>query len=144
MNIFVTSQCPAESARHLDNKRVIKMILESAQMLSTAIDGPYKPTHVNHPCTIWARKTRSNYMWLLEHMVHLCIEYTRRYGKVHACERFISLFASNAYKVISGGLTPFANCTTYKHVDDVHLAYQLFMNDKWDNDKRKPSWEVKI
>jgi len=59
MNIFVTSNCPKLSAQALDNKRVVKMVLETAQLLSTAIfinstityDNLYKPTHVKHPCT---------------------------------------------------------------------------------------------
>ena len=62
MNIFVTSNCPILSAQALDNKRVVKMVLETAQVLSTAIfinsgityDGIYKPTHLKHSCTIWA------------------------------------------------------------------------------------------
>lgn len=61
MNIFVTDQCPIISAQALDNKRVIKIVMETAQLLSTAIfmnssvryDHLYKPTHQKHPCTIW-------------------------------------------------------------------------------------------
>lgn len=60
-DIFVTDHCPRISAQALDNKRVVKMILETAQLLSTAIfintnmayDNIYKPTHLKHPCTIW-------------------------------------------------------------------------------------------
>jgi hypothetical protein len=61
MNIFVTSTCPKISAQALDNKRVVKMVLETAQLLSTPIfinnsdikyDNIYKPTHVKHLCTI--------------------------------------------------------------------------------------------
>lgn len=61
MNIFVTDISPIVSAQALDDKRVVKMILESAQLLSSAIfinsqsiyNDIYKPTHLKHPCTIW-------------------------------------------------------------------------------------------
>ena len=72
MNIFVTHLDPVKCAQNLDDKRVIKMILESAQMLSTSINvsggkGPYKTTHVNHPCSVWVRSSNANYYWLLNH-----------------------------------------------------------------------------
>ena len=68
MNIFVTNDCPIISAQALDNKRVVKMVLETAQLLSTAIfinsnvayDNIYKATHIKHPCTIWAASTIGN------------------------------------------------------------------------------------
>jgi hypothetical protein len=65
------------------------MILESAQMLSTAHHeynsdrAVYKTTHKNHPSTVWARECTSNYRWLYDHMVALGDEYTRRYHKTH-------------------------------------------------------------
>lgn len=95
MNIFfvdVDPQACAES--HLD-KHVIKMILEYAQILSTAhrvldsSDDPvlYKATHVNHPSTKWARASKAHYAWLFGLFEACCAEYTRRYGKVHATQR---------------------------------------------------------
>ena len=68
MNIFVTSNCPKLSAQALDNKRVVKMVLENAQLLSTAIfinsdiiyNRLYKPTHLKHLCTIWAAESLAN------------------------------------------------------------------------------------
>lgn len=148
MNIFVTDKCPIESAKLLDSKRVVKMILESAQMLSTAIwehggIGFYRVTHKNHPCTIWTRKTRSNYNWLVQHFIALGDEYTKRYGKVHKSLGYLEAIKKGALLVPEGPLTPFANCTTYKHIEDTQLAYQLFMCDKWENDKRTPSWQIK-
>ncbi|MNY27080.1 hypothetical protein D3C86_1609670 [compost metagenome] len=89
MNIFCTSSCPIQSAQDLSNNLVVKMILESAQMLSTAhyiLDGSqvgYKPTHVNHPCSIFSRSGDENYQWLWQHFNALCGEYTHRTGKVH-------------------------------------------------------------
>lgn len=112
MNIFVLSECPVESAQLQCNKHIPKMVLESAQMLSTAhrildgkievrksksgktnvkywkLDEPlesviYKAVHVNHPCTVWTMKTSSNYYWHYNHFIALCDEYTYRYGKQH-------------------------------------------------------------
>lgn len=111
MNIFFLSANPVEAARsHLD-KHVVKMILEYAQLLSTAhrvIDGKetivlsksgrkkkvwqldderdsllYAATHINHPSAIWARQNKLNYDYLYALFVATCDEYTYRYGKVH-------------------------------------------------------------
>ena len=55
MNIFYLSHDPEEAAQYQYNKHVVKMILESAQLLCTAHrelgndDVPYKSTHKNHP-----------------------------------------------------------------------------------------------
>lgn len=149
VNIFVTDVCPKVSAQNLDDKRVIKMALESAQMLSTALhehDSPWKPykiNHKNHPCTIWARTTRANYQWLLDHLVALCSEYEIRYGKIHACAALIPGFEEHSVNVPEGELTPFPNCTIYKDETDVIEAYKRFMDHKWnDLDVRPPTWRV--
>jgi len=90
MNIFYLDKDPTTAAILQYNKHVVKMILESAQMLCTAHhellydpDVPYKPAHVNHPSTIWCRKNTRHYFWLYEHMLALGHEYTKRYGKEH-------------------------------------------------------------
>ena len=98
-----------------NDKHVVKMILEYAQLLSTAhrvLDGVeliglsdsgrkkkfwtlgdsrdytlYKATHINHPSAVWVRQSAQNYMWLAEMLEVLCGEYTYRYGKVHKVER---------------------------------------------------------
>ena len=54
MNIFVLSECPIEAAQMQCDKHVVKMIVETAQMLCTVGTGPYKRTHASHPCTVWA------------------------------------------------------------------------------------------
>ena len=90
MNIFYLHKDPVEAAKLQYNKHVVKMILESAQMLCTAHHHynngdkvPYKKAHYNHPSTIWVRENAYNYMWLYKHMVALGNEYTARYGKEH-------------------------------------------------------------
>jgi hypothetical protein len=110
MNIFYTDSDPVIAAQKLGDKHVVKMILESIQMLSTAhriLDGKeyidsssgrkikrwslddnrehilYKATHINHPSNAWVRTSVENYLWLVEHMFAMGEEYTHRYGKRH-------------------------------------------------------------
>lgn len=89
MNLFYLDRDPYEAARMQCDRHVVKMILETAQMLSTAhveLDGvqvAYKATHKNHPSTVWVRSSARHYRWAHQHMMALGREYTRRYGKVH-------------------------------------------------------------
>lgn len=113
MNIFYLSTDPVESAQYMVDKHVVKMILESAQLLCTAhrvLDGHeiveksktgrnvkrwklldsrdpilYSATHVNHPSAVWVREAVENYNWLYDHFHALGQEYTYRYGKRHKC-----------------------------------------------------------
>ena len=114
MNIFYLHHNPTIAAQYHVDKHCVKMILESAQLLSTAhriLDGTetagvsltgrkkkvwkleddrneklYSATHVNHPSAVWARHSRANYVWLYSLLIELCKEYTYRYGKIHKCE----------------------------------------------------------
>lgn len=114
MNIFALHRDPVSAAQFQCDRHVIKMIVESAQLLSTAhriIDGTleqrlsksgrnqkyyalpepdesvlYKACHNNHPSAKWTRESSANYWWLYDHFVALCDEYTFRYGKVHATD----------------------------------------------------------
>lgn len=115
MNIFYLNHDPKQCAKDHCDKHVVKMILEYAQLLSTAhrvIDGVqsvglsktgrkqtryvltddresrlYSATHINHPSAAWVRKSYHNYVWLYTLLHHLCKEYTHRYKKVHKVER---------------------------------------------------------
>ena len=154
MNIFVTDPDPIVSAQNLDTKRVIKMILESAQMLCTALHqngashlAKYKQTHLNHPSNVWVRTTRSNYEWLLNHMRALLDEYTFRCGKLHACESMVNDLTAGTNYIPVGDLTPFANCAArsdmnidFKHIQDTPQAYKLYLIERWNTDKRHPTW----
>ena len=104
MNIFYLHRDPYKAAEVQYNKHVVKMILESAQMLCTAHhcygdkdqikNVPYKQAHLNHPSTVWTRRSKSTYMWLYNHMMALGDEYTKRYGKTHLsiikCKDFLA------------------------------------------------------
>lgn len=90
MNIFYLNEDPVKAAQAQYNKHVVKMILESAQMLCTAHhyygngdNVPYRMTHVNHPSTKWVRESDEHYMWLYIHMLALGDEYKQRYGREH-------------------------------------------------------------
>jgi hypothetical protein len=116
MNIFALDSNPKLAAQYHVDKHVVKMILESCQLLSTAhrvLDGVmvveksktnrnvkryrllnpqvdsflYSATHINHPSAVWCRSHYQQYKWLAELTKELCIEYTYRYGKVHKCEQ---------------------------------------------------------
>jgi hypothetical protein len=113
INIFYVEEDPMDAAQALVDKHVVKMILESAQLLSTAhrvLDGQeiegksatgrkarrwilpdarddvmYAATHINHPSAVWCRGSVRNYDWLVDHFYALMREYTHRYGKTHKC-----------------------------------------------------------
>ena len=145
MNIFITDECPRKCAEALDDKRVIKMILESAQMLSTAIwerggEGFYRSTHINHPCSKWVRETKENYKWLFTHFLHLCEEYQNRFSKEHKCLQYFKEMDDGYALVPEGKLTPFPNCSLFKDDLNVFHAYKKTLATKWANDKRPPKW----
>lgn len=110
MNIFYLDPNTTKCAEYHVDRHCVKMIVEYAQLLSTAhrvLDGVeyvdtssgrkikrwklggsyedilYKATHINHPSAIWVRNSYDNYMWLRSLLYKLTKEYTYRYGKVH-------------------------------------------------------------
>ena len=91
MNYFYVDEDAITAARMLCDKHVVKMILETAQMLSTAhrlLETPqapfvYKATHTNHPSTKWLRSSQIAYKHGLHHLRGLLLEYELRYGKIH-------------------------------------------------------------
>ena len=102
MNIFVLNYNPVDAARDQCDRHIVKMPLETAQLLCSVypervvkadvdevISPPYKRTHYNHPCAVWARASLGNFEWLLDHGDALCAEYTRRYGRVHKSQAVI-------------------------------------------------------
>lgn len=97
MNIFYLDENPALAAKYHCDKHVVKMILETAQMLSTSVHLTggepgfkiYKPTHKNHPSAIWARSSIEHYRWLCKLGLFLCVQYTIRYGKVHKTQSIL-------------------------------------------------------
>lgn len=129
MNLFVLDNDPVKAAQMQCDKHVVKMIVESAQMLSTVhrmLDGTmerrlsksgkvrvqywkldderedilYKACHFNHPCTIWTRENCCNYGWHYLHFKALCVEYEHRYNKVHATYKKLGEILKNKPNMI--------------------------------------------
>jgi hypothetical protein len=98
MNIFFLHDDPRVAAQLQADVHVVKMILETMQLLCTALHLSrtpciwpfelYKPTHINHPSAKWVRHSISNFNWAMNHGYELCLEYTKRYGKLHKCQEY--------------------------------------------------------
>lgn len=102
MNIFILDYNPIRSAQMLCDKHIVKMPLETAQLLCSVFEpgkAPYSRTHYNHPCAIWARYSRKNYQWLIKYGIAICQEFTFRYGKKHKSEEVIGWCAKNVDKL---------------------------------------------
>lgn len=105
MNIFFLDHDPSTAAQMMHDKHVVKMILETAQILSTVchrhgswVEGMYRPTHQNHPSVRWAGDSATNFYWLVEHGQHLCNEFHHRYSKHHKSGAVIDLCGAEAPK----------------------------------------------
>lgn len=153
MNIFVLDEDVELSARYHCDSHIVKMPLETAQLLSTArLESgcssyvSYTATHVNHPCSVWARESMDNYLWLCNLGVELCREFQYRYGKVHGCQRIISECIDDPANIPSNGMTPFALAMPNEYkTDDAVESYRNYYNAekrhlfKWKN-REMPQW----
>lgn len=116
MNIFFLDKCPVKSAKYMCDKHIVKMIVESAQLLSSVIHEKidndiilkniYKSTHKNHPMTLWVKKSSKNFEWLLFHSIELLKQYTERYKKVHKTFTIINFI----YHLYNENFLNFVNC----------------------------------
>lgn len=138
----------------------MKLLIEAAQMLSTAhrvLDGKleikltknnrkikryilyndlenvlYKSTHVNHPCTVWARKSKLNYIWLYELFCCLCDEYKSRYKRTHLTDTKLRKTLKKLPENLKGDRFtkfPQAMPEQYQH-ENVTVAYNNFYKTK--------------
>mgnify|MGYP003653351786 FL=1 len=156
MNIFYLHKSPTISAQYMCDKHVVKMILESAQLLCTAhhtcptnAERPekfYKKTHVNHPSAIWARTSKDNYLWLAAHANALLSEYTHRYEKQHASTSVIDWCSANIPNIPDLGFTDMPQCMPDEYkTDDPVIAYRNYYNQakshlhNWKN-RSVPLW----
>lgn len=116
MNIFYLDSDPYRAASFLCDKHIGKMLMESAQLLSTAhriLDGHkyadkhtlYKPTHKNHPCAVWVRESKANYMWLWNHMRGCSMEFAKRYRKGHATAKLLQALSNPPKNIPNVGPT---------------------------------------
>lgn len=137
MNIFYLDSVPLVAAQSMYDRHVVKMCLETAQILSTAhrvLDNPpdsagyYKATHVNHPSVVWARSSDNNYNWLYYHFICLLNEYTFRYGKVHKCAQMIPILQALPANITIGLKTDPPCCMPdeYKISDSAVINYRQY------------------
>jgi len=157
MNIFYLDADPKIAAQQQCDKHVVKMILETAQLLSTAhreLDGDayadsvglYKSTHKNHPSAVWCRASENNYDWLWQHMCGLMKEYTKRYGKKHATERLTDFLCDAPDKISDDVFTDPPQCMPDQYKSDCTVsAYRdYYLGEKMDIAKwahsEAPTW----
>ncbi|EKO3516851.1 pyrimidine dimer DNA glycosylase/endonuclease V [Vibrio fluvialis] len=133
MNIFILDDDIKLCAQYHCDQHVVKMILESVQLLCTALnkkgfETPYKSTHVKHPCVLWVEESYDNFLWLTELVRELNTEYKFRYDKSvdHKSMAVLEQIQQHTYPSI--GLTEFAQAMPdeYKIRGDAVSAYRRF------------------
>lgn len=154
MNIFILSIDPYEAARYHMDKHVVKMPLESAQLLSGAhhyyesdiTSLIYRPTHMNHPCAIWVRESTANYEWLYNLYKALLIEFSYRYGNHHGCNKLLPYLKDNP--CVTGRISPFAQAMPDKYKTSYAVAAyrEYYLGEKrkfasWKNTET-PFWWI--
>lgn len=154
MNIFVLDWDVKKCAQYHVDKHVVKMILETAQLLcgvhhltdQVNDQVPYKLSHKNHPCAIWARESMSNYLYLCELGLELCNEYTHRYGKRHKSQDVIEWCVTNKPNICDKEFTEPARAMPNEYkVDSVVESYRnYYIGEKskiavWKN-REIPEW----
>ena len=152
MNIFFLDFDVKKCEEYHCDKHVVKMILETAQLLCSAhhVTGgsaPYKLSHKNHPCSIWVRSSLSNYLYLCELGLKLGEEYTHRYGKKHKSVEVIEWCLVNRPNIHDVDFTspPLAMGDEYKIGNDVIESYRNYYKGakskivSWKN-REKPFW----
>ncbi|KAL0216784.1 hypothetical protein P9112_008968 [Eukaryota sp. TZLM1-RC] len=115
MNIFFLSKNPKEAANDMCDQHIVKMALESTQLMFTChhitrdpedtqwMDKceietgrvPYKPSHQKHGSQLWLHESKANYMWLAQHAIGISEEYEKRYQKTLQGKVLIHWLAKN-------------------------------------------------
>jgi hypothetical protein len=159
MNIFYLDPSPQKAAQAHCDKHVVKQVLETAQLLSTAhriLDGNsfadkvglYRLTHQNHPCALWVRSTDSTYQWAHQLLIALCNEYTFRYEKKHKTSSLISPLSHLPKNIKTKPFIPPPACMPdeYKVRGDCVASYKNYYKGaksniaEWNKNRQKPLW----
>lgn len=157
MNIFVLDSNPRLAAQYHCDKHCSKMILETAQLLSTAhhvlgspnciLDNIYKPTHVNHPCAKWVRETLGNYLWTYQLYLELCKEFRFRRILDHKSSELFAHLSIWPKDIRLISMTPFALAMPEDcKIDDAVEAYRnYYLRYKqsiatWNWGREAPDW----
>ena len=159
MNIFVLDLDPVIAAKSQNDKHCVKMVLETAQLLSSTIhilnpnssikDKIYKPTHKNHPATIWTRESLGNFNWLIKHGLALSDTYQARYNKIHKSREIILRCQAHTPNFTKIEKTPHVYCgpECYRTQDIVQSYRNYYIGDKakfstWKLPHEPPSWFI--
>jgi hypothetical protein len=159
MNIFFLHKFPSKSAEYLCDKHIPKMLLESCQMLSTAVqenagerlEDLYKPAYPKHPMTKWVGSTFSNFQWTLENAVFISQEYCKRFKKLHKSSRILNVIYDNQYykEIPDERFTNPPQCMPdqYRLRSDLYVkAYRKYYKGekeyfaKWEKGRQQPEW----
>lgn len=150
MQVFASSSDPTVAAMNLDDKRLNKMITESAQIICTifSADGvkdlPFKPTHASHPAVKWAGHSDENLHWLARHHTALIGEWFWRFNKTHASGLSADLLSHARYakepEKFHNGASNQLRELDYTWCENVHDAYRLYLTARWLGDTDKPKW----
>jgi hypothetical protein len=151
MNIFLLDRNPEKCARYHCDKHVIKMILESAQIMcsvlwKTGVYAPYRPTHLSHPCVIWAGESVTNWLWLKSLATALNCEYRYRFKKSNDHRSYLVILALPIPTIPDCGLTPHVQVMpeTYRCTNPVRAYRHYYVHEKakiarWTN-RTMPPW----
>ena len=158
MNIFFLDKTPEFSAEYLCDKHIPKMFLESAQMLSTAVqthigkvDYLYKSAYPNHPMTKWVGLNKGNFDWAFQNANCIGQEYFKRFNKIHKSSKILLNILSNNHKedIPEGDFTEPPQCMPDEYRDkDYVTAYRRYYNTdkkyfaKWEKGRSCPEWWV--
>lgn len=158
MNIFAVDEDPNRCAQALDDKRLRKMQLETAQLLCTELTRrgaamPYKATHARHPVTLWLQADDA-LLWTLGYFRALDAENRLRFDKPHgAFTRTIDAIDAATRELSDAGRRPagdeiaFENCAAnaslgldFRHVRPTVEAYRQYLRARWDQAAAEPIW----
>jgi hypothetical protein len=156
MNIFYIHSNPLLAAQDLCDKHVVKMVLESTQILSSVLHrygmseiAPYKEAYPSHPCVLWAGDSRSHWRWLLTHAEAISNEYTLRYEKIHKCDAYIKDLKkiTSTIPFPKENFTPPPQCMPeqYRHKDTTMAYKNYYIGEKssfaeWNKNRPQPLW----
>ena len=148
MNVFYLDTDPVLAAQYHCDKHVVKMIVETTQLLSFALHlqgldwnqhGLYKPNraHLRHPCTLWVSESRSNFLWAANLALALldewCFRFSHRSRSEHRSFDPLSRALKLAFVLPDRKETPPAQAfSEFTHLRDPQnpvLAYRAYYRE---------------
>lgn len=157
MNIFMPETSVTRSVAVLDDKRLIKQILECYQIIKIndrVLAGEEKVGYRNHPVVKFYRDKRD---FLIYYGICACGEYYWRFCKEHKYDEFFNeeFVKLNKYDIKYNilycekretGL--YEETVEYEYndssqdtlIDNVHLKFRQKLINKWKTDKCPPKW----